>query len=202
MTKLNLGDLLLEANLIDPVQLKIALEEQKRRGTKIGSTLVDLHFVDENVLSAFLGRQLDIPCIALTNIEVPLDVRAVFPAAFAHRFEAVPVKIEGGRLHLAMVDPMDMKAIVAIENATGLEVLPMVAPQSSIRQCLDKLYVLPRDAGDGEKEPPAVFPELNREVEEAEVFGRHFMEIHDQLDRLERKINVLYRLLEKHLDQS
>ncbi len=63
MSKARLGDLLLEANLIDEVQLRIALEEQKRRGTKFGSTLIALNFIDETVLSAFLSRQLDMPCV-------------------------------------------------------------------------------------------------------------------------------------------
>ena len=41
MRRRNLGDMLLAANLIDRVQMKVALSEQKRTGKRFGSTLID-----------------------------------------------------------------------------------------------------------------------------------------------------------------
>ena len=74
MHKQTLGDMLLAANLIDEVQMQIALAEQKRTGRRFGSTLVDLKFIDENVLAAFLSKQIDIPCISLLHIDIPKKV--------------------------------------------------------------------------------------------------------------------------------
>ncbi len=116
MTKPKLGDLLLEANLIDEVQMKIALEEQKRLGTRFGSTLIALHFIDENVLTAFLSKQLDMPCVSLHNIEITPKVLSKMPKEMALRLEALPVRVEKDRLFVAMSDPMDMEGIEEIEN--------------------------------------------------------------------------------------
>ena len=62
MHRQNLGDMLVAANLIDEVQMQIALAEQRQSGKRFGSTLVDLQFIDENVLAAFLSRQMDVFC--------------------------------------------------------------------------------------------------------------------------------------------
>ena len=118
MQKPKLGDLLVEANLIDEVQMRIALEEQKRWGTKFGSTLIALHFIDENVLTAFLSKQLDIPCISLTNIEIHDNVLERLTSELAHKYHAVPIRAEAGKLYTAMADPMDMDAIEALEEGT------------------------------------------------------------------------------------
>jgi len=93
MLRPKLGDLLLEANLIDEVQMKIALEEQKRLGTKFGSTLITLHFIDENVLTAFLSKQLDMPCVSLHNIEIT-------PKVLAKSQKRLPLSMKLYRLEL------------------------------------------------------------------------------------------------------
>jgi len=115
--KENLGYMLLAANLIDEVQMKIALEEQKRTGRKFGSTLVDLKFIDENVLAAFLSKQIDIPCISLLNIDVPKKVLRRLPAYAAHVCQAIPIRFEGEDLVVAMADPPDTAVIDKLEEA-------------------------------------------------------------------------------------
>ena len=58
-----LGDLLIKANLIDAIQLRVALQAQKESGERLGTTLVELGFIEEAVLAAFLSKQADMPCI-------------------------------------------------------------------------------------------------------------------------------------------
>ena len=132
MSKPKLGDLLVEANLIDEVQMRIALEEQKRRGSKFGSTLLALGFVDENVLTAFLSKQLDMPCVSLNNIEIAPRVRARLTREQVVKHQAVPVRLSRGSLFVALSDPLDVDVIEALEQETGLTVTPMVAPQSTV----------------------------------------------------------------------
>ena len=49
-----LGEMLVAAGLIKDEQLKKALEEQKKRGGKVGEVLVDLGFITEHDLATFL----------------------------------------------------------------------------------------------------------------------------------------------------
>ena len=137
----NLGDMLLAANLIDEVQMQIALAEQRQSGKRFGSTLVDLKFIDENVLAAFLSKQIDVPCISLLHIEVPKKVVRKLNRAVAVQTKAVPVRFdEKMRLEVAMVDPTDAEAIESIEKTAGMIIAPLIAPESSIQTMIEKIY--------------------------------------------------------------
>lgn len=196
MARPKLGDLLLEANLIDEVQLQIALEEQKQRGTRFGSTLIALHFIDENVLTAFLSRQLNMPCVSFANLEIPPSVLAKIPRGLAFRHHALPVKADGNRLFVALADPMDLDTLEALEKVSGMSVVPMVAPQSSLEEALHRFYPEPAQGGAAVSgTEPVLFPELIREIEEMEVFGRQFQEIRDRLDRIEASLAEIRALL-------
>src|SRR5439155_19931777 len=109
MHRQNLGEMLVASNLIDEVQMQIALAEQKQTGKRFGSTLVDLKFIDENVLAAFLSKQIDIPCISLLHIDIPKKVLRKITRATALECRCIPVRIDDGRLDVAMVDPTDME---------------------------------------------------------------------------------------------
>jgi len=198
MNRPKLGDLLVEANLIDEVQMKIALEEQKIRGTRFGSTLLALHFIEEDVLAAFLARQLDMPCVSLHNIEIPSGVLALVPREMASELQAIPVKRDKNKLFVAMSDPLDVESIEAMEKLTGLVVSPMVAPQSTIVDSIERFY---RDGAlaheEVQKAMVGAFPDLVRELEEMEVFGRQFREVNERLDRIEEALGKLIEMLEK-----
>src|SRR5258706_15887537 len=108
MHRQNLGDMLLAANLIDEVQMQIALAEQKQTGKRFGSTLVDLQFIDENELAAFLSKQMGVPCISLLHIDIPKKVQRKFTPELAVGCQAIPVRIyDGGPLAGAKGDPTD-----------------------------------------------------------------------------------------------
>ena len=60
-----LGEMLVAGGLIKEDQLMRALDEQKKRGGKLGEILVDLGFISEYNIATFLGRQLHIPFIEI-----------------------------------------------------------------------------------------------------------------------------------------
>src|ERR1041384_2795388 len=139
--KQSLGQMLVAANLIDEVQMQIALAEQRQSGKRFGSTLVDLQFIDENVLAAFLSKQMDVPCISLLHIDIPKKVVRKMNRVMAQECRAVPVRIDDdGKLEVAMVDPTDVDTIVKLEEAAMMTVAPLIAPESSIRTMIDKIY--------------------------------------------------------------
>lgn len=205
--KENLGYMLLASNLIDEVQMQIALEEQKRTGKKFGSTLVDLKFIDENVLAAFLSKQIDIPCISLLNIDIPKKVLRRLPAYAAHECQAVPIRIEGEDLVVALADPTDQDVLHKLEIATGMKVRPLIAPQSSLGMIVDRLYPMPQGPPDDDTDrtllsrrtvdtpvsqaSDPMFMDLIEELENADLDGR--------LTRLEDRLNEIWILLEKIL---
>lgn len=200
MHRQNLGDMLIAASLIDEVQMQIALSEQKRSGKKFGSTLVDLNFIDENVLAAFLSKQIDVPCISLLHVEIPKKVLRRMSREVALDCKAVPVRVEGERLEVAMVDPTDIDVLDKLEKATGMVVVPLIAPESSIQTMIDRCYPdestgddtisahqrAPRNASND-----PIFWDIVSEIEGGDLDGR--------ISRIEQKLEEIWVLLEKVL---
>lgn len=198
MNKPKLGDILLEANLIDEVQMRVALEEQKRKGTKFGSTLLTLGFIDENVLTAFLSKQLDMPCVSLSNIEIPSWILSKIPPDMAKRLEVVPVRLDGDQLHIAMSDPMDVDVLEEVENVSGCVPVPMVAPQSCLREAIKKFYSESGVSRDSlQKTVVSVFPELVRELNDLDVFAPYFARIEARLELIQERLKSIEEAL-KH----
>jgi hypothetical protein len=200
MHRQNLGEMLIAANLIDEVQMQVALAEQKASGRRFGSTLVDLKFIDENVLAAFLSKQIDVPCISLLHIDIPKKVLRKISRSVAVACKAVPVRIEGDRLEVAMVDPTDIEVLDRIEKAAGMTVAPLIAPESSIATMLERCYPEELDADDTlrarqrtQRNSPAdpVFWDLVAELETGDF--------DDRLIRVEQKLDQVWVLLEKIL---
>jgi hypothetical protein len=191
--KKNLGLMLLEANLIDEIQMQIALEVQKKSGRRFGSTLVDLKFIDENVLAAFLSKQVDIPCISLLNIAIPEPTIARIPHEMARRLQSIAVKEEGTTLYVAMADPTDINAITEMEEACGLSISPLIAPQSSIDKVIKKFY----ERASLEDSRPSL-RDLSIVVEELDP-AEAFQHILERLDHLERMLAEIRQQLRECL---
>ncbi|HPR64605.1 MAG TPA: hypothetical protein PK014_10320 [Thermoanaerobaculia bacterium] len=190
--KKNLGYMLLESNLIDEIQMKIALEDQKRTGKRFGSTLVDLKFIDENVLAAFLSKQMDIPCINIMHVDVSPRAKDLVPYKVAKECEAVPIKIDQGRLYVAMVDPTDINLISKLEEAAERPVTPFIAPQSSIDTKLQQVYFTSHETLD---EDNPMFTDIINEVEGLSHFQERLSSIEDELKDIRKLLKkVLARL--------
>lgn len=199
MDKPNLGEMLVAANLIDEVQMHIALSEQLRMGKRFGSTLVELKFIDENVLAAFLSKQIDIPCISLLHIDIPKKVLRRLPAKLARELKAIPIRQVEERYEVAMLDPTDTQALQKLEEALGLPISPLIAPQSSLEKMIERFYsdeteddtlvARRRDAAIIAADPN--FLDLIEELENGDYDQR--------LTRIEEGIGQIWTLLEKIL---
>lgn len=200
MHRQNLGEMLVAANLIDEVQMQIALAEQKQTGQRFGSTLVELKFIDENVLAAFLSKQIDVPCISLLHVDIPKKVLRRITRALATECKAVPVRIDGDRLEVAMVDPTDVDVIMRIEKAVEMPVTPLIAPQSSIRTMIDRCYPEELDHDEtlrGRQRQPRNIP--NDPVFWDIVAEMESGDLDERLTRIETKMEQVWVLLEKIL---
>lgn len=200
MHRQNLGDMLIAANLIDEVQMQVALAEQRRTGRRFGSTLVDLKFIDENVLAAFLAKQIDIPCISLLHVDIPKKVLRRLPRAVAVECKAIPVRMDGEKLEVAMVDPTDLEVLAKVEEAVGTTVTPLIAPESSIQTMIERCYPEPVFGDDTlsarqrpQRNMPSdpIFWDIVAEMESGDLDQR--------LGRIEQNLERIWVLLEKVL---
>src|ERR687895_725271 len=108
--RIRLGDVLLAHKLLTPEQLRVALEEQTRRGRRLGRVLVELGFLNEAQLIQALARQLKLRHVDLTQHNFDPKIVAKLPEAAARRFRAIALEERGAALLVGMADPTDLFA--------------------------------------------------------------------------------------------
>ena len=136
-----LGELLVEGGLITPAQLQSAITHQKIARGRLGSNLVALGHISEEVLMDFLSHQTGVPQMDVRNIEVPPQVLKLVPHRLADQFTVLPIATQEPKsLVLAMSDPSDLNAIDSARFASGLHIQPVVASHSALRKAISDLY--------------------------------------------------------------
>lgn len=139
--KIRLGDLLIQQGLLTEEQLKIALDEQKRSGRKLGRIFVESGYVTESGISQALARQLRIPFVDLKSFTPASDLIKLLPEAPARRFRAlVLTQLSDGRLQIGMSDPTDLQAYDEITRLVRREIDLAVVCESELLAMIDRVY--------------------------------------------------------------
>ena len=132
-----LGDLLVEQGRITPLELQEALRAQRIFGGSLGTHLLQLGFVSEAELGSALDRVHGVPAVSRAELlSAAPEVFALLPTDFARRHRAMPFRVEGDELHLALQNPADTLALHEAAFLTGFRVVPHVAPEAVIRDAL------------------------------------------------------------------
>lgn len=136
-----LGELLVESGLISPAQLQSAITHQKIARGRLGTNLVALGYISEEILMEFLSHQAGVPQMDVRDLDIPPEVLKLVPYRLADQFTVLPIAIkEPKSLVLAMSDPSDLNAIDSARFASGLNIQPVVASHSAMRQAIGDLY--------------------------------------------------------------
>ncbi len=135
-----LGDLLIEAGLLSDEQLEKALKVQKKTGERLGKILINLGYVTEESMIEVLEFQLGVPHVDLANMPVDKETAATIPVSLAERYQIIPIRLEGRKLKLAMVDPTNFYAIDDVRMVTGYDVDPVIATEREIMRAISQSY--------------------------------------------------------------
>jgi len=158
--RMRIGEILLQAGLIDRFQLESAVGHQKRWGGRLGAALVKLGFVSEDALVRALSRQLGFPAANLEGKRIAPEVLELIPAELAEKYGCIPlfVKREGGRsvLHLGLCDPGDLAAIDDLAFRTGMRIRPVLVAMTHLHDAISRAY---HDRRVAPSEEPSEFPQ-------------------------------------------
>lgn len=135
-----LGELLVRENIINMEQLKDALKEQKLNGGTLGFHLVKTGIIAEDFLPQFLSKQLGVPMVDISAVEIPEEIIKLIPAAMVQKYQIIPVKKLGSVLTIATADPFNISAIDDIKFITGSNIMVQVASDLAIKKAIDRLY--------------------------------------------------------------
>jgi type IV pilus assembly protein PilB len=135
-----LGELLVSQGVINPDQLKAAIEHKNKTKTRLSSSLVSLGHVNEKVLVTFLSKQYGITAISLDGVRIPPDLTKLVPWSLCERHMLAPLSVEGNRLSIAVSDPTNVAAVDDVRFLCNMDVSVYIATESAIKALIDRSY--------------------------------------------------------------
>ena len=138
--KMPLGEQLVAAGLLTEVQLDLATREHQHYGGRFMQVVGRLGLVTPELLAEFVGQQAGTKAVNLNRISIEKAVLGLVPLEVVRRCLAMPVSREDGVLTVAMADPFDVTAVDTLQQATGLHIDIVTAPERDILNCIELYY--------------------------------------------------------------
>ena len=140
--KIRLGDILVGQKLISQDNLKIALEQQKRSGRKLGRVLVELGFVTEEQICEAIARQLN---IAFVNLKFFNTSHGASCAGCPRRRRGASApscsRTAAATFLVGMADPTDLFAFDELTRILKRDIETAVVTETSLLiQTIDRVY--------------------------------------------------------------
>ena len=146
--RLKIGDLLLNAGVINEQQLQKALDyskEQRQKGNakRLGDCLRELGFVTDRQVAEALASQLNLQLVDLQGFTLSKQMQELIPGSTLRKHSVLPLGYDPKdpqAIFLAMSDPLDIVAIDDVEIITNCRVEQCVATQTEIQAILDRYF--------------------------------------------------------------
>lgn len=136
-----IGEMLLDEDIITKEQLEECLQEQKVTGEKVGEVLVRKGYVTLEVLMAFLGNQMGVPYISLSEMKgINKALLKLIPEQLMRTQHVIPVDKKGNTIILAMTDPTNVFVTDDIKLTTRCDLDLRLSSEKEIKQALDHYF--------------------------------------------------------------
>jgi len=142
---LRLGEVLIQNQVIDETQLKAALDAQLIYGGHLGTCLVELGFVQVDLLADVLSKQFSVDAAERERIlKIDPLVIGTLSQALVVKHEVIPFELTDRILHVAMINPKNLLALDELSFASGYKIEAWVAPEILIQRAMEHYYKVPR----------------------------------------------------------
>jgi CheY-like chemotaxis protein len=140
-TSKRLGEIFLEKGLINEVTLTRSLERSRNQKAKLGTLLENIGLITGDELSDALSSQYGFRVVRdFAKFRYTQELLQLVPADVANKHLIFPLKIDAGRLAIAMSDLTDISVSADIALNNNLILVPFVASVSDLRAAIEKHY--------------------------------------------------------------
>lgn len=153
-----LGRLLIDAGL-SKAQVDDALAEGRDTGERLGEVVVRRGLLTEDDVARVLAQQWDLEYVERSAIWFDAGALARLARGDAQRLEALPTRVEDGRVVVALAEPTEQR-LASLRELLGEETIFIVVPKSALDAGL-RSDLLPKTVRPG----PA--PAVERKVDES-----------------------------------
>jgi hypothetical protein len=136
---IRIGELLVQAGLLDDTSLRSALREARARRLRLGESLIATGRLSEQQMVTVLARHLEVPVVKPEELDAGSPAHARIPADLAQRLRVVPLAVDGRLLWIATDDPTTA-CVDAVRMHTGLDVRAKLATPTALTFALARHY--------------------------------------------------------------
>ncbi len=137
-----IGDILLSMGKVREEQLQEALAMQKDDPREVGKILLSLGYIQKTDLAEALARRLRLGFVELTERDVDRAAVSLVEQKVLRKHGVVPLRIEGGRLVVAMSDPTNIYALEDLMMISGYPITPVVALEEEVQRVHNKVFAM------------------------------------------------------------
>ncbi len=137
-----IGDRLIAMGLLTHDQLNVALQEKRMSGKLIGQVLVELGFIQEDVLTQILADSSGFEVFDPKSTVFDGDALELVKKDDAKNMRMLPVSYRDSKIVVAVVDPFDVVATDTLKRILpkGTEIKFLVATPSVLNEAIDVAY--------------------------------------------------------------
>src|SRR5438094_442202 len=140
MNNKQVAELFVEQHVLQPSQVEDVLNEADLNGKTIAEAMVDSGFVDEHGFYQTIAEGLGTDFVDLAEREIAPEILGLIPGGLARLHGALPIEISGNTLRVALVDPLDLRAVEDLRFALGKEIHVIVSPTEQIEDRIKQYY--------------------------------------------------------------
>jgi hypothetical protein len=141
-----LGTWLVERGLCQQALVDQALQFKVVFGGRLGTNLVELGYLTPEALESELAAMHDVPVAPGGWLDAPeAAAREALPHELVEKLRCLPLRIQDGTFHVAMLDSSDAEQQRALAAATGLAVQTYAIAELRLGVLLEHHYGIRRD---------------------------------------------------------
>ena len=111
-------------------------KQSSRTAQSLGDVLVSEGLLSTDALRRIKAYVLGIPFVNLKDSKLPFDILSLIPEPIARTHNIIAFKKNADSLEVAMLDTEDLPAIDSVRKKTGLNIMPRLTDDESIKHAL------------------------------------------------------------------
>lgn len=141
---MSLGTLLVKHGWITKQQLGLAISRQREIGGRLGSCLLEMGAITEDLLNRSLAEQQGVPTAAAEDLtEIEDKISRLLPAPIAIRYRAVPFRATHADVDIAMLEVDNLWLQDELSFIVGRRLSVYIANEARIIEALSRYYKAP-----------------------------------------------------------
>lgn len=102
--------------------------------------LYEMQAIEPEVVAKLLADEFGMPLVDLASLHVPSEVLDLIPREVAAKHHLMPYAHEGGKVRVAISDPLETDGVDNVAYLLKMEAIPSVTTAADIRKAIDRFY--------------------------------------------------------------